>query len=207
MKKAYFIIPLLAITVVIFLLVFLNRGNNSIKTDTNNNGEESDLQDQETQRDETSNIGDSIDPNNNEISPQESDGGSGGEAGGGELSPITGCTISQSSYSLENIQINQVCNAYSGQICIDKTITCSIEINNLDFEIKGNFNLEMFFVEAGKLKSDALEARNSEFIIDPGEFQLYEETLNIQGSGENDPSNKEITCFYNTLETPRREIC
>lgn len=202
MKKIYFIIPLLAIAVIIFLLVFLNK-NNNLKDNFNSGTGEDNSQNQETQGVENSNADSFTDSTNNEINTE----GSGSGSGGGGASQITGCVTAQLSYSLENPQIIQVCNAYFGGICTDKTATCSIEVHNLDNEIEGNFNLEVFFVEEGKDRSDPIETRNSKFIIAPRGFHLYEETLNIIGINENDTSNKEITCFYDTLETPKRETC
>ncbi|MBI3622883.1 hypothetical protein HY212_02270 [Candidatus Pacearchaeota archaeon] len=138
-------------------------------------------------------------------------GSSGGSGSGGSgdqgSSSGAGCIKSQISYSLENIKVEQTCNAFNGEICTDKTVKCSIEVHNLDNGIGGNFGVRVSFVEEGKETESQLDAKSANFIIGPNEFKQYNESINLHGSNENDPPNKNIKCLYVTLEVPKQEVC
>ncbi len=140
----------------------------------------------------------------NTVGGGSSGGGDGGSSRDGENS-LTGCVISRVSYSLENLKKTESCNSYDGEICIDKTITCSVEIYNLDLVSEGFFDLELFFVESWKSINEAIERRQKSLIILPSTFELFNETLNIQSSGADGIANKIINCFYDTLNNPIKE--
>lgn len=117
------------------------------------------------------------------------------------------CRMRQISYSLINFNETTNCNQYQGEVCVDKTITCSIEIHNRDNEVGGVFELEFLFVEEGGNIGEPIERKTSEFFLEPLDYGVFEDSANIQSSGENGLANKEINCFYNTLKVPEKEVC
>lgn len=117
------------------------------------------------------------------------------------------CRMQQISYSLINFNETSNCNQYEGEICIDKTITCSIEIHNRDDEVRGIFELELLFVEEGGNRENPIERKTSEFFLEPLNYWIFEDSIDLQSSGEDGFANKEIDCFYNTLEVPEKEVC
>jgi len=136
---------------------------------------------------------------------QNSQGNSQGSSG-----PISGgqnassCQERDITYSLLNLSQNSVCNQYEDEICIDKTVFCSVEINNRD-EKDGFFEIELKFV----LESESvpLEIKSSRFFLRAKESVLFEEQANFQSSGENGTANKNINCLFQTTEVPKKEVC
>ncbi|GEM_PF-2911643 len=118
------------------------------------------------------------------------------------------CTMKQISYSIINLNKTSVCNQNQGSICVNKTVSCSIEINNRDDETSGFFEVKMSFLEKGKdREKDGFGHKTSKFLLGPGEKYLFEGSTSIQSTGEDGLANKEINCFYNTIEVPKKEVC
>ena len=144
-------------------------------------------------------------------------GGGGGGGTGGEGSAVggvagssgstSGCATQQISYSAANFNANSVCNNQDENgFCIDKTVTCSITINNLDGEIGGIFEISFKFFEQGN-SGNILFLASSESFLEPGEQHTFEGIFNVQSQGEQGDANKDLTCFYNTINIPRKEVC
>ncbi len=140
--------------------------------------------------------------NNNELG---SSGGSGGSSGGGSSSQ--NCIFKQISYSMINLNKTFVCNQFQGSICVDKTVTCSIVVENLDNEVNGFFDIKLIFLEEGKNQEYAFDSKTSRFFLNFGENHFFEDFTNIQSSGINGSANKNINCFFNTLEIPKKQVC
>lgn len=136
------------------------------------------------------------------------EGVSGGATGAADSSGSTsGCATQQISYSAANFNANSVCNNQDENgFCIDKTVTCSITINNLDGEIGGIFEISFRFFEQGN-SGNILFLTSSELFLEPGEQHTFEGIFNVQSQGEQGDANKDLTCFYNTINIPRKEVC
>ncbi|MCH7568374.1 MAG: hypothetical protein IIA87_03045 [Nanoarchaeota archaeon] len=152
------------------------------------------------------------------VSSKTGSGGASGSGGAGVTtgepsSGITGlitssskCEILKISYSASNFNAESVCNQYENGICIDKTVTCSITITNLDDEIGGIFKLAFRFFEREN-EENIIHSTFSESFLEPGSQQTFEGTFNVQSQGENGNANKDLTCFYRILSIPQKEIC
>ena len=87
------------------------------------------------------------------ISDSSGGGGSGGGSaggvagGGGSGSGSSNCYEVSIAYSLLNINRTSTCNLEQSGVCVDKTVTCSIEVHNDDDAVAGTFNVELFYVE------------------------------------------------------------
>jgi len=188
---------------------FIQMGNekNTEKTDINKESlgenEKSDLNQEDSNEESTTKEGASS------VKNPESGGGSGGNVGGGtETSSEIICTEKQISYSMENLNKTSVCNANQDGICTDKTVSCSVEIHNLDNDVGGIFKLELIFLkEGGNKLTDGFDITPLELSVNPKQSQIFSHSTNIQSTGTNGTANKEINCFYNTLEVPRKEVC
>ena len=138
-----------------------------------------------------------------------SNSGGGGDSGesGSSSSGEAECITQQISYSLENINKLQTCNEYDEEICINKTVKCSIEIHNRDEEIQGDFEIGLIFVEKGKEKQDAFDSQIQIFNIAPQTNQKFIGLTNLQSTGQDGIANQNIDCLYNTISIPEKEIC
>jgi hypothetical protein len=141
-------------------------------------------------------------------SSEGSDGGSGGGGssdGGSEEGSGTSSCLTSIPYSLINPQEIQTCNQESNNICLNKTIKCSIEVNNNDDTIEGDFELKASFSE--KDSEIVFESKTSKVFLGPGEESFVEMMTDIISSGVDGRANKELTCVINTASVPQREIC
>lgn len=131
-----------------------------------------------------------------------SGGGSGGSSGG-ESGPPPSCenTI-EITYGLINYNKTEICNQNQSQICENKTVNCKIDIQNRDNSIGGIFEVELRFVEEGQSQENYIESKISQINIGPGEIKPFEESLNLQSTGQVGIANQVINCFYNTIEVP-----
>ncbi|MBU0894693.1 MAG: hypothetical protein KKF48_00315 [Nanoarchaeota archaeon] len=134
-----------------------------------------------------------------------SGGGGGGESSSSESSSLDlECTGKEISYSIINKNKTSICNYYSGDICIDKTVNCYAEIYNRDTTINGLFKIELRFLKEEENQENALEIITKEFFLNAQEHYVFEDYINIQSTGENGSANKEIYCFFNSIIIPRK---
>ncbi len=118
-----------------------------------------------------------------------------------------GCITKQISYSMINLNKTSTCNQYKEDICIDKTIECSIEVHNRDNEIAGFFEIELIFTEEGSNRENPFDSKTSRFFLEPGSYNIFKDSIDIQSTEQDGPANKNIICFFNTLKVPRGEVC
>ncbi|MFH1585158.1 MAG: hypothetical protein ABIB79_00135 [archaeon] len=135
-----------------------------------------------------------------------SSGGGGGGGGGSTSSTSEGGELcfTDVSYSMKEHTKLSNCNQYDGEICIDKTVTCSIEVYNRDTTIGGNFRVELLFVEDKKGLEEALDSESFYFYLNPNSMNKIKGDTNIVSTGENGTANQIINCFFNTYEVPLR---
>ena len=140
-------------------------------------------------------------------------GGGNGGAGGASASGATSsssasnCIENQIPFSTTGFDVNSVCNSQNQNgFCIDKTVTCSILITNLDNGFGGVFKVEFkFFAEEDN--SNILYSTLSEFNLEAGEQHNFLEFYNVQSEGQDGIANKELTCFYATVSIPKKQVC
>ena len=131
--------------------------------------------------------------------------GPGGDTGGGSNA---NCQMQQLSYSIVNFNKNSTCNQQDGNgFCIDKNVICSVEVNNLDNSEGGIFSLLFSLAEEGLGVGSAFDTEQVEYSLIAGEERIFKSDTQIQTSGEEGLANKNIDCFYNTLQIPQKEVC
>jgi len=116
------------------------------------------------------------------------------------------CSEKQITYSMINFNKTIVCNQNQSNVCIDKTISCSIKIKNGEFGIDGFFEVKLTFIE-GINKENAFNSTTSRFFLKSGQSKILADSINIQSTEQDGLANKEINCFYNTIEVPKKEVC
>lgn len=143
---------------------------------------------------------------NNNVGGGGGGGGGSSEGGGSTSSTSSGgaveeCTIPINFY-LINFVDRTVCLAYDNEICVEKIVNCSIEMENRDLEGDGYFNMRLSFVEQGKDITEAFDMIDQNFIIAPRERDTFAGEKAISSTGEGGLANKEIKCYFNTLVSP-----
>ncbi len=125
--------------------------------------------------------------------------GSGGESSTTSTTQDPVSTRGQISYSIRNFEQSSFCNQYQGADCIDKTSDCSLLVENLDNQVTGIFEIKFTFSNPSnqELSSDILD-----YSISPGNNQTFASSFNIQGQ----EANQDISCSYTTLTIPEKII-
>jgi hypothetical protein len=148
-----------------------------------------------------------------ELSIESSSGGSGGSSSGGggsEEQAQSGqtCYTRQLTYTIKNNFKNETCNFYDNQSnCIDKTVFCSAEIENID-SVPGDFTVRLVFVEDRKDKETEYFGEVIEsFNLNPLQTYTMSSQENIQSIGQEGLANKIINCFFNTVGDVQAQIC
>ncbi|MBT3642531.1 hypothetical protein HN604_00040 [archaeon] len=134
-----------------------------------------------------------------------SSGGSGGGSGGssGQAAP-DGCSYQRISYTIGNQNITEECTNYLGEICIEETQKCFVDVQNLDDEITGIFAGNILFIEEGLTPENYFEITPFSENLGPGEVVQLESTTIIT---EEVLIAGEIACFYETLQIPEKLVC
>lgn len=134
-------------------------------------------------------------------------GGSGGAGGGGSGvgsaggSAGNGCQTVQVSYALKNFAEEEVCNSFQDGICVDKTISCNVEVHNFDYTLAGNFVIEIDFLEQ---ESRAIfDSSVKSGVIQPRSFEIFEAVIQVP----QDLADKDIGCSFKTQSVPSKEVC
>ena len=100
-----------------------------------------------------------------------------------------------------------VCNGYSLGNCVDRTVVCSVNIENKDSELTGEFEIELIFVETKKPEEDAFDKKILTLSLGPGQTRKISDSTRIQSTDQDGLANREINCLFNTLKVPQKEIC
>ncbi len=114
------------------------------------------------------------------------------------LSP--NCQESQISYSVQNLNSISVCNTNSSGKCIDKSVTCSLDIYNFDDSTSGIFAIRFFVVEQGENTENSFANASVQTNV---EFD-NNATLTNQFDFQDENANKNLACVYRTEFVPKK---
>jgi len=130
------------------------------------------------------------------------------------------CENKDIAYSINNFaydynrcnQDREVCNDYflgicvdSTTFCIDKSVSCNLDLRNLDNEKGGNWVIRFNFYKSG--------TNNVNKYADVSEYLYAQSTENIVGTvritsdGEEGDANKQYSCNYNVNSIPTKQVC
>lgn len=204
-KKTKIIITIFSITLILLLLFYFTKNITSEETKKINQTENNHTNHNQPQTEQSTNTEKNA---TKEINTQSQNGESSSSSANQEENPSiqnSQCTIKQISYSMINPNKTYICNQKENEICINKTIICSIEIHNRDSNINGTFNINLLFKEENEIED--LHVKNFNFNLEPMTYKRIEENITIISTKENQIANKDINCLYTTLETPKKQIC
>ncbi len=147
-------------------------------------------------------------PEQLEIIQSSSSSSGGGGSSSSSSSGAPSCYNDPINYYMINAREKFTCLNYDGEICIEKFVNCSIDVQNRDNLGVGYFNIRLIFVERGKeAETDGFGPIERSFTLDPMEIEKFGGTNTITSSGVDGLANKEINCYFNTLREPYKIIC
>ncbi len=120
----------------------------------------------------------------------------------GTLFSGPGCTDKEISYSIIKISENTSENEFIEDICISKTVECSLAIENLDDLEAGVFEIEFVLINNDKIDSEIVSQS-----IEAKEEKSFKKTFNIQSQGQEGYANQELSCSYNLISIPTKQVC
>lgn len=91
------------------------------------------------------------------------------------------------------------------EYCVDRSISCSLNLNNLDTEESGTWRILFSFYEVGT--GNTIKTREVSKFLYPQTSKTIVGSSRIQSEGLNGDANKELTCSYNVKSIPTKQVC
>jgi len=113
--------------------------------------------------------------------------------------PTAKCTLNQISYGIKNLIKNSNCTEYSGETCISKEVSCSVEVYNYDYETSGNFELEFKLTDETE---NIIKTLYQTSFIQPKGNKTLEIIFRLEKNAD-----KILICNYQTTKIPQKTIC
>mgnify|MGYP000305017590 CR=1 FL=1 len=104
-------------------------------------------------------------------------------------------------YTMQDFNKQEDCLIYQGTDCINKTVNCSVAVQNLDFEMGGEFTVKFDFKESST--EDTIYSTTESNQIPPREKILFSKEQKFSFP----ESNKMINCQYSTQNAPQKYLC
>jgi hypothetical protein len=120
----------------------------------------------------------------------------GGSSGG------VNCEKLQISYSFTNIQSSSNCKTYSGPICIEKSLFCSVLVNNLDSSTSGDFTISFLYYHSNNRENIVITDTQTTNISSKGSATLSSTTTILDENAD-----KEIFCMVRSVTIPTKTDC
>lgn len=89
--------------------------------------------------------------------------------------------------------------------CIDKTISCSLTLKNLDTDGSGIWGIDMNYID--KDTSNTIRTDNLSYFVYPQTDQQFTSSIEIISDSVNGDANKNITCSYQVVNIPTKQVC
>lgn len=130
------------------------------------------------------------------------------------------CESREISYYIDNFVLNyNICNEYQDickkytlgictdktTFCVDRTISCSLNLKNLDSEKSGTWTIRFNFYEIGT--ETAIKTDDISLFIYPQTTWEFTGIGRIQSEGQNGDANKDIFCYYHRINLPTKQVC
>ncbi len=131
-----------------------------------------------------------------------SGGGGGGSTGGSASGEV--CMDIQIPYGLKDFLQKETCNEYSGGICIDKSINCSLIVHNIHTSVSGIFKIRFTLFKKGT--SETLDYSTIDIHLGPDNFERMDFIFNLKNS-EGKNATEEIECKFFTETVPKERVC
>ena len=128
-------------------------------------------------------------------------GGGGGGSSGGAGDSTQQCSTQQISYSLYKFNKKETCLVYQNNLCVEKTLACSASVQNLDYSITGEFQID--FILKDSSTNQILQQETLALTIEPRQEKKFENTFQVTGSD----AEKELTCNIFSRKIPTKIVC
>lgn len=130
------------------------------------------------------------------------------------------CETEELAYSIDNfVRSYNTCNEYEDicikyflgictekkTFCVDKSVSCSLNLRNLDNEEQGSWTIKFLFFEEGTSKD--IDSDEISVFLYPQTSKTITGRTRIESEGEEGDANKEITCNYHRINLPTKKIC
>ncbi len=130
------------------------------------------------------------------------------------------CETKNLAYSIDNFVIDSnTCNKYEDEChkwflglctdkttyCVDKSISCSLLLRNLDNEERGGWTMRFSFFEAGT--NNVIKNEDVNSLLYPQSQDTVRGITRIQSTGVDGDANKQLTCSYQAANIPTKQIC
>jgi hypothetical protein len=112
------------------------------------------------------------------------------------LSP--GCRNVSIAYLIGHFTKEETCNEYIGETCADKTVKCSLQVQNLESSASGLFEIEFTLYE-----ENLIDTSTDSHVLDPGVVEMFSSTFNLQG----EKASSGVRCDFGIKTIPQVEIC
>lgn len=132
----------------------------------------------------------------------------------------TECETKDIPYNIENFvmdsntcnEYQDICNKYiigicsdKTTFCVDKSVSCSLDLRNLDTEEQGSWIIRFSFYESGT--SSIIDSKDVSQFLYPQTTKKFTGVARIQSTGVDGDANKQITCSYIRATIPTKQIC
>ena len=129
------------------------------------------------------------------------------------------CNQEELPYKIENFVMNyNTCNEVKNDCescwygacncvsyCVDKSISCSLDLTNLDNGDQGSWTINFLFYEQGK--SNSIEEKEVSQFLYPQTTKTFTGVTRIQGSNLDDNANKDLACNYQRINLAQKNVC
>lgn len=133
--------------------------------------------------------------------PKGSGGGGSSASGNSDSSSEPNSCSQVLAYALFDFISQEQCNNFEGETCIDKTVNCSVSIQNLDYNVGGEFTVKFDFTDRNN--GEVLTSLTQNIYLAPRQISQIEKIRNFHAPD----SNKNIECEFSTQNAPTKNIC
>jgi hypothetical protein len=132
----------------------------------------------------------------------------------------TECEDKNIAYSIDNFRIvayncneeQDICTKYilgicssKTTFCVDKTVSCSLDLRNLDNEERGTFTVKFSFIDQNS--KNTIKTQNSAKLVYAQSTEDITGTGRIISEGVDGDANKQISCAYEPIDLPTKQVC
>ncbi len=196
-KKAIWLIPILLAVILLIFLINLPEWPTPENSDS-----ESEAGIAENSQDPLNEFPDEdIPPQDDPITTGSADSSGGGGSGGSSSDDPSSCSQIPISYALKNFMKDSTCLSYNDNTCIDKIINCSVQVQNLDMEVSGEFTVKIRLQELEN--QNIIEETEVTYPVEQESLKIFEKAFSFQ----NEEANKNYTCIFSTTQTPTKSSC
>ena len=109
-------------------------------------------------------------------------------------------SVTLSPYAIKRFEEEAICNQYEQDNCIDKTITCSLVVENFDYGVSDSFKINFIILDEN---NNQLDSQNVEKLVSSRQEELFLKDFNVQTQ----EAEEEISCSYSVTKIPVKQNC